>query len=119
MPNEHVTAESTANNENSNKETKEFPENEYTLLKHELRDLKDCQVRVLTFSIIGTGLILGFIGEYASKLHGSSMWLLPLVVLLPSWWIFFDKATIIARIVGYLRVIENSNQYPRLTNTPF
>ena len=27
-------------------------------------------------------------------------------MLLPSWWIFFDKATTITRIVGYYRILE-------------
>jgi hypothetical protein len=28
-------------------------------------------------------------------------------VLIPSWWIFFDKATTITRVVGYYRILES------------
>jgi hypothetical protein len=34
------------------------------------------------------------------------IYLLPLIIVLPSWWIFFDKATTITRIVGYYRIVE-------------
>jgi hypothetical protein len=30
----------------------------------------------------------------------------PLVVLIPCWWGFFDKAKTITRIVGYIRILE-------------
>ncbi|HHT9125617.1 MAG TPA: hypothetical protein ACFYD6_07335 [Candidatus Brocadiia bacterium] len=89
---------------------------EHAFLREELQHLKECQVRFLTFSVMTTGLILGFIikeigGHYASSESKGSppsnlWWLLPLVILLPSWWIFFDKATTINRIIGYFRIIE-------------
>jgi hypothetical protein len=63
-----------------------------------------------------TGLILGFFGknytlQNSNFLPGTNVssgliWLLPLVVLLPAWWIFFDKATTITRVVGYFRILE-------------
>lgn len=39
--------------------------------------------------------------------------LAPLIVILPCWWIFFDKATTISRNVGYARIIEEMiAEYP-------
>ena len=35
-----------------------------------------------------------------------SIYLVPLVVLIPCWWGFFDKAKTITRIVGYFRILE-------------
>lgn len=91
----------------------ELCKKEHAFLRQELGHLKDCQIKFLTFSVMTTGLILGFISRSKTaplsenpNLLPGTLWLLPLVVLLPSWWIFFDKATTITRIVGYFRVIE-------------
>lgn len=85
---------------------------EHDFLRGELAHLKDCQVKFLTFSVTATAVILGIIGRSnlilptGSKFLSGEMWIIPLAVLLPAWWIFFDKATTITRIVGYFRLLE-------------
>ncbi len=84
-------------------------EREYTSLRQEELDLKNCQVTFLTFSIIATGAILGVLGGRLVSLtnrYAALLYLAPLTILLPSWLIFFDKALSITRIVGYLRLLE-------------
>jgi hypothetical protein len=76
-------------------------------LRQDLRDLKRCQVQYFAFSVTSTGAILGLAASLPSPyMRGLSM-LAPLVILLPCWVIFFDKATTITRIVGYQRVLEH------------
>jgi hypothetical protein len=87
-------------------DTNEFYERELVALREELHNLKNCQVTFLTSSITATGLLLGIGTTWASKQLVGIVSLFPLVVLLPSWWVFFDKATSITRIVGYYRVLE-------------
>jgi hypothetical protein len=85
----------------------ENPRNELTFLRQELQELKRCQLHYFTLSISGTAAILGFAGSINTKeLVGPSL-LAPLVIIIPCWWIFFDKATTITRIVGYVRILEN------------
>src|SRR3989338_7497077 len=88
-----------------------FCEEERTFLRRGLEQLKDCQFKLFTFSIMTTGVILGWAGRYRDSVSSreftsEGMWLIPLVVLLPSWWIFFNKARTIACIIGYCRIIE-------------
>lgn len=95
----------------SDNEMLKLSEKEHSFLRTELAHLKDCQIKFLTFSVTATGIILGMIGKSKLSLSegltiSENMWLLPLVVLIPAWWVFFDKATTITRIVGYFRVIE-------------
>ena len=83
---------------------------EHTTLREELHNLKKCQVQFLTFAVTATGAILG-IGAKIGQNHPVSMdtfYLFPLIILIPAWWIFFDKATTITRIVGYYRVLEQA-----------
>jgi hypothetical protein len=85
----------------------ESPRNELVFLRQELQELKRCQLHYFTLSISGTAAILGFAGSINTKeLVGPSL-LAPLVIIIPCWWIFFDKATTITRIVGYVRILEN------------
>lgn len=79
---------------------------EMTALRQELYHLKSCQVTFLTFSVTATGVLLGMGGGGVTRPNGGLLCLAPLVVLLPFWWVFFDKATTITRIVGYCRVLE-------------
>lgn len=79
---------------------------EHAMLRQELHDLKECQVRFLTFSVTVTGALFGLAVTLAPAVPAS--FLLPLTVLIPSWWIFFDKATTITRIVGYYRILEKA-----------
>jgi len=81
---------------------------EHTTLRAELHDLKDCQVKFLSFSLLAAGTIFGAIGalwDPAPSLAGF-LFLAPLVFLIPCWWVFFDKALTISRIVGYFLILE-------------
>lgn len=79
---------------------------ERVALREELHHLKNCQVTFLTSSVAATGVLLGIATTLSSKEPIGFFFLFPLVVLIPSWWIFFDKATTITRIVGYCRILE-------------
>jgi len=82
---------------------------EHAILRDELNNLKKCQVTFLSFAITATSAILGLIG--IANLHKiedeSIFFLVPLLLLIPFWWIFFDKAVTITRIVGYYRILES------------
>jgi hypothetical protein len=83
---------------------------EHVALRQELNNLKNCQVTFLTFSVTATGVLLGLGTKLSSKSppYAGAFCLFPLVILIPAWWIFFDKATTITRIVGYYRVLEKA-----------
>ena len=77
---------------------------EMDTLRHELQHLKLCQVRYFLFSITVTGALVGTLSRSEASSH--AMYLAPLIVVIPCWWIFFDKAATITRIVGYYRLLE-------------
>jgi hypothetical protein len=87
-------------------ETFEIYNNERIALREELHNLKNCQITFLTTSVTATGILLGLAPSIKPLLEPEINFLIPLVILLPSWWIFFDKATTITRIVGYYRILE-------------
>jgi hypothetical protein len=74
-------------------------------LRSDLQSLKICQLQYLTLAITSSGAIFGL-----SVLSDKPSWgialLAPLCVVLPTWLIFFDKATTITRIVGYQILLE-------------
>lgn len=76
-------------------------------LREELYNLKSCQITFLTTSITATGLLLGLVASLVPATYKGIAFFFPLIVLLPSWWIFFDKATTITRVVGYYRILES------------
>ena len=81
---------------------------ERMFLRSELHDLKNCQVTFLTYSVTATGLLFGLLAKSGDPpLASGAVPLFPLVVLVPFWWIFFDKATTVSRIVGYTRILED------------
>lgn len=83
---------------------------EMDILRKELQGLKECQIKLLSTAPVATGFLIGLPQMVAKgsdvdlPLHLCA--LLPLLVLLPAWWTFFDKARTITRIVGYYRVLE-------------
>ncbi len=85
-----------------------FFESEKDSLRDELVSLKGCQITFLTSSVAATGALLGIGSAFAqeNRLFLGIIFLLPLVILLPAWLVFFDKATTITRIVGYYRILE-------------
>jgi len=89
--------------------------NELNHLRDELLNLKKCQITFFTLSISATALLLSIAFKFDDKGTLSIpphlqilLSLSPLLILLPCWWIIFDKASTITRIVGYYRVIESS-----------
>lgn len=80
---------------------------EHGNLRQELHNLKTCQITFFSLAITSTGLLLGLGSHFISeRVPASLIFLSPLVIILPCWCIFFDKATTITRIVGYYRVLE-------------
>ena len=76
---------------------------EHKNLRKELQFLKNCQVQYFVLSVAAAGAIAGS----GSKAEAPPLiYLAPLLVILPCWWIIFDKGTTIARIVGYLTILE-------------
>lgn len=73
----------------------------------ELCNLKQCQVTFMTFAATATGALLGIVGSWSQNRETHNFFLAPLIIVLPFWWIFFDKATTITRIVGYVRHLED------------
>lgn len=84
---------------------RELCNREHDTLRTELNNLKNCQVTFLTFSVTTAGVLLGFIKTFSPSNY-EIFFLTPLIILLPAWSIFFDKAKTISRIVGYYRIIE-------------
>jgi len=81
---------------------------EIKTLRNDLQELKRCQIQYFSLSITSTGGILGLVAILDSAKIGGLALLAPLVIILPCWLIFFDKATTITRIVGYQRILEKS-----------
>ena len=78
-------------------------------LREELRDLKSYQFRLLSIAAATTGFLLSLTRlrlDTTITVSSPSLYLLPLVIIGPSWFIFFDKAKTITRIVGYYRNLE-------------
>jgi len=78
---------------------------EHGTLREEARGLKTCQVTFVSLAVTGTGAVLGLAAR-ADGLERVIAYLAPICIQLPTWLIFFDKATSINRIVAYLRHIE-------------
>jgi hypothetical protein len=79
---------------------------ERDLLKTELQALKHCQVQYFSFAITATGVIFGLAEKIGDKPAVGLVYLIPLLLVIPLWSIFFDKASSITRIVGYMRILE-------------
>lgn len=94
---------------------------EKEVLRNELVKLKECQVYYFWSSVTATGVILGLgsklsqgdnvtytlLNRFDVTFDANTIHLLaPVLIILPCWLIFFDKATTITRIVGFYRVIE-------------
>lgn len=75
-------------------------------LRNELHDLKGCQVRYFMFSITAAGTLVEIGSQFGGKGYASLFYLAPLIIVIPCWRVFFDKATTITRLVGYIRVLE-------------
>jgi hypothetical protein len=96
---------------------KQIIQSELHELREELRDLKGYQFKLLSLAGAITGFLLSLtrlrLDREITAVPSPLLYLLPLVVILPSWCIFFDKARTITRIVGYCRVIEKQLRHPQ------
>jgi hypothetical protein len=98
---------STRRNEMNTPDHSAHAEREIPLLREELHKLKGCQITFLTTAFTATGALFGLIKFLPSEGHAALGYLVPLVVILPAFCFFFDKARTITRIVGYYRILEN------------
>jgi hypothetical protein len=91
---------------------KEIIKSEQKFLRAELQQLKKCQLQYFIISVTGTSIIFSLLNGPA---QGKELFFLaPLLIILPCWWTFFDKATTITRLVGYTVWLESqlSSQDP-------
>lgn len=98
----------------NNSELIELCRNEHLNLRHEMNHLRTCQMQFLSFGIAGSATIFGLLSRDLTssfntpdeKFYFSIFFFIPLVLLIPSMFIFFDKAKTFNRIVGYYYWIE-------------
>jgi hypothetical protein len=66
-------------------------------------------------SVTASTVLLGLAMKLSKGNNNPSLYLIPLLLVIPAWWVFFDKATTITRIVGYYKILEsmhiNENKY--------
>lgn len=91
------------NSINSRANFKDIYTTEHEILKDDLFHLKDCQIKFIAFAVTSTGLLLSFI---AKEDPSSIFYLIPLIILLPAWCVFSDKAVTLTRILGYYTILE-------------
>jgi hypothetical protein len=108
-------------------ESIELAKLEHPGLRRELEHLRWCQIQFFTFAVTSTLIYFGIIvrgGElsvpfFKASITSALLTLLPLVILIPSMWIFFDETKTISRIVGYYIVLERvllkKESYPNFT----
>jgi hypothetical protein len=77
---------------------------EQCILRSELQELKKCQLQYFLLSIGATGAVFGFSEGSHFEALNSLIHLTPLLIILPCWLTFFDKANTITRLTGYIRV---------------
>jgi len=94
----------------------DFCYKEYSVLRTEINDIKKAQLEFITFSVTATGVLLGIGWRENSTLPFAAAYLFPLIILLPFWHLFFDKATTVTRIVGYQKVLEKIILNPDTAN---
>lgn len=85
-------------------------ETEYKEIKGDLRDLKACQRQYFFLSISGAGVILA-VARYVEEHAGFPM-LAALLLVLPCWRMFFDKASSVTRTSGYIAYLERQMSVP-------
>jgi len=86
----------------------DFPSAEFSALREEMREVKHCQLQYFTLAILAAGAILGTNGLFGLPAGQSVAVLAPLLVILPCWVTFFDKATTITRMAAYVRLVEEA-----------
>jgi len=84
--------------------TIDFILNEQTILRNELQELKKCQIQYFLLSITAAGAVFGFNKELGGQDIENMIYLAPMLIILPCWLTFFDKANTITRLTGYVVV---------------
>ena len=64
--------------------------------------LKNCQTTYVQLGATATTLVAGFVAKNGTDGSPSLAFLTPVLIVLPCWLIFFEKAKSISRIVGFL-----------------
>lgn len=78
-------------------------------LRRELQFLKECQFKYFSLAVTVSGIIMGVADKFGDPTKDDrGILLAPLLVVLPCWFIFFDKATTITRMVAYLTFLERA-----------
>lgn len=78
------------------------------MIRKELQYAKDSQRQFMQFmaTLFSASIVaIGVWYQYISK--SGEVFLVPLIALIPTWWIFISKAATITRAVAYIRIIEN------------
>jgi hypothetical protein len=85
--------------------------NELSVVRTELQELKKCQLAYILASVSAASAVFGFSNKVVeNNLFHCMMFLVPLLVILPCWMTFFDKANSITRMAGYCGVLESELQ---------
>lgn len=84
---------------------------EWESLRKEQEFLKGCQLRYFLLSITSVVAFVGLLNMGPNNIHDFEheipwIFLSPLMIIIPCWLIYFDKAKSIGRIVGYLMILE-------------
>jgi hypothetical protein len=98
----------------------ELMKEELNLLRDELKALKECQTRYIGIAVASVGAIFSYLyGNFGNvtqfdsfmqtDIRVNSVYLIPLVIILPISCIFFNKAITVTRIVGYYQLLEDFN----------
>jgi hypothetical protein len=89
----------------------ELKKEERSRLFAEWLDLKQCQRAYISLATLSTGALLGVAASLSRwnqiKDFPRSAFLLPLVVIIPSWWICFEKTRALSRIIGFQLLSED------------
>jgi len=84
---------------------------EWESLRKEVEFLKGCQLQYFLLSVTSVVAFIGLLrlgpSDFAT-LENTYPWifLVPLMIVVPCWLIYFDKAKSIGRIVGYIMILE-------------
>lgn len=77
--------------------------NDFTLVRNEISELKECQTKYVLIVTTIPSIILG-ISFFSTELILAA--LIPLLIVLPIWCIFNDKSKSISRLQAFYRILE-------------
>jgi len=102
-------------------EVARYAASERRWLREEILQIRADQNGYLSRSLLFTSGAIAFLFGLSGVFGGSAnstppLLLIPLLVTLPSWWLFFDRECSLCRIVGYLRVLDEVDSPERRRN---